>query len=783
MYLFDWKVAFRLMPLIMVIGASHYALGQDRIDSPGQQIREAEPMEGSPLKTFLNPDVNEPGGGFDVLARSFSKKKRSELINLKAYSDEEWERAVSAVHANRKACRKGDAEGCMAAGDAYVSGDGVWPVSAIAYILYRDACDKGLGAGCRAIVETGVYDYLNSENASEADRRLLEKACDLGDLIGCDRFAYELRASFVAPADLARSDAILESACKAGGIEACVSIGELLMQSVQPEDQNKAADLLDTMCRNAALQACQIMANNWQNRSDPDEWRISQYKHYSCYLESVVECLDMGERAYSGMGVAENHQLAFLYYAKACHIESAYCQISESLRTIPQLRSACSGGDDTQSCAALGRALSLTLSPARDSKTAFHLLESSCRNGTGRDCYAASELLDFKDPARSERRTELLERGCQADVAEVCFKLARALEEGLKKADLKRAVELYIRLCDASFPQACAYESKYAGIVPSARIMPADESFIAPFTSDGAPDVLRPSSILEACFTGSERFRGKTYVQFNCDRSEKGIGSQPARPGQAPWQALLWRPEILAGNRLSAAQRVLCGGSVIAQGWVLTAAHCLTDNGTTVLDGGHRVRLGVYNPSENEGISYPILRVIPHPQYNASNRFVFDIALIRYDHRAGSVASARAKMNPVHSISLDPLEVGQRKIVKGMPVYSFGWGWTEAENSNSTDYLQIVKMELSSESACTALTKFTNALSNAALCAGGKSREQTCFGDSGGPLIFYGDSGKRPILMGVVSAGKKCGTTGKPSQYTRVAKVKNWIASHVPGMR
>mgnify|MGYP002788295205 CR=1 FL=1 len=71
-------------------------------------------------------------------------------------------------------------------------------------------------------------------------------------------------------------------------------------------------------------------------------------------------------------------------------------------------------------------------------------------------------------------------------------------------------------------------------------------------------------------------------------------------------------------------------------------------------------------------------------------------------------------------------------------------------------------METVSEDDCTALTKFTGALANAALCAGGKDGEQTCFGDSGGPLVLYSDNGRRPVLIGVVSAGKKCGTTGLP---------------------
>ena len=95
---------------------------------------------------------------FDLLARTFTKKKRSELINDKSYTDAEWAQLERAVKTNNAACRKGDAEACLAAGKAYETGDGVWIVQDIAFILYNDACNLGLGEGCRAF-----YDLANSE--------------------------------------------------------------------------------------------------------------------------------------------------------------------------------------------------------------------------------------------------------------------------------------------------------------------------------------------------------------------------------------------------------------------------------------------------------------------------------------------------------------------------------------------------------------------------------------------------------------------------------------------
>jgi secreted trypsin-like serine protease len=93
--------------------------------------------------------------------------------------------------------------------------------------------------------------------------------------------------------------------------------------------------------------------------------------------------------------------------------------------------------------------------------------------------------------------------------------------------------------------------------------------------------------------------------------------------------------------------------------------------------------------------------------------------------------------------------------------------------------LKGVKMALRTEVDCGVITRFAGPLANAVLCAGGPRGEQACTGDSGGPLIYYGDPGGVPRVIGVVSAGKKCGTLGEPSRYTRVAKSIAWIRSIV----
>jgi secreted trypsin-like serine protease len=219
---------------------------------------------------------------------------------------------------------------------------------------------------------------------------------------------------------------------------------------------------------------------------------------------------------------------------------------------------------------------------------------------------------------------------------------------------------------------------------------------------------------------------------------------------------------------------------VIRTGWVLTAAHCLTDEGgVPVLTGGHRIRLGLYNPLDDEGYTYRILRVIPHPDFQPST-FAFDVALVQYDPKGEKLGG---QVYPIARIRLDPQPITARTIRARMPAYTFGWGRTALEGGAPPEELRGARLELRDLDSCTRLTSFRDKRRDAVLCAAGARGEQACFGDSGGPLITYGDAGGVPTLLGVVSAGVKCGRTSVPSRFTRIAHplVQRWLNAILPG--
>jgi hypothetical protein len=70
-------------------------------------------------------------------------------------------------------------------------------------------------------------------------------------------------------------------------------------------------------------------------------------------------------------------------------------------------------------------------------------------------------------------------------------------------------------------------------------------------------------------------------------RSRKRVGGNAfvAAPGSAPWMAQLQRPlyvKAATSRALNWDDRQYCGGSLIAPGWIVTAAHCLTEYGSDI---------------------------------------------------------------------------------------------------------------------------------------------------------------------------------------------------------
>ena len=94
------------------------------------------------------------------------------------------------------------------------------------------------------------------------------------------------------------------------------------------------------------------------------------------------------------------------------------------------------------------------------------------------------------------------------------------------------------------------------------------------------------------------------------------IGGADATAGEWPWQAKLETKKW----------GFTCGGSLITPTWVMTAAHCISDNDPSV----YSVTLGDLNRKKKDGTEqkFSVKRVVVHPDYNSPFPVNNDIALI-----------------------------------------------------------------------------------------------------------------------------------------------------------
>ncbi|KAM3870233.1 ovochymase-2 [Diretmus argenteus] len=274
---------------------------------------------------------------------------------------------------------------------------------------------------------------------------------------------------------------------------------------------------------------------------------------------------------------------------------------------------------------------------------------------------------------------------------------------------------------------------------------------------------------------------GVPQARSMMDHALRVVGGTEARYGSHPWLVSLRNK----GSHF-------CGGAILADRWIMTAAHCFASISKEFVR-GVRVVVGELDRRvhDEEEQSFLIKTVSVHEKYQHAFPMSYDIALLELDQHIRLGAHVQPICLPLANENFPP----KTSCIVG------GWGRMK-ERGRLPAVLREVQLDLVEPARCKhVLQTLQTSLLNqgpdrprptmTVLCAGPeRGGKDACQGDSGGPLVcLAGWRGGRWVVAGVTSWGKGCGRSwgnnssrppsrrGSPGVFTDIRLLLPWIKS------
>ncbi|XP_045489848.1 chymotrypsin-2-like [Pieris rapae] len=255
----------------------------------------------------------------------------------------------------------------------------------------------------------------------------------------------------------------------------------------------------------------------------------------------------------------------------------------------------------------------------------------------------------------------------------------------------------------------------------------------------------------------SEGVLGEGDVSEAIDGDSRIIGGKDATPGMANYQVSI---------RIHKRKREWhnCGGSIINEEYVLTAASCVYRMKRHILSivvGRHAI--------DNGGDRYKIKKLIPHANYSNSVE-KNNIALIQIEGRFK------------FSDKVQPIELLKEMVPIGKKCLFTGFGYVDLRRQTVPNNLQMLEYKTISNDDCT--KKFIRSpysqfvpIDAGQLCAERQENKGACYGDFGGPLVIQNEKNKT-VQIGVLSWVVPCARY-YPEVFNSVHGFYNWIQSNI----
>jgi len=252
---------------------------------------------------------------------------------------------------------------------------------------------------------------------------------------------------------------------------------------------------------------------------------------------------------------------------------------------------------------------------------------------------------------------------------------------------------------------------------------------------------------------GNKSFAEECGLENPNGIEDRIVGGHEAAHHEWPWQVALFIDDAW-----------FCGGSLISDEWVMTAAHCA--DGASYFDimaGAHNVRAS----SEPHRIEITSFEGQTHPEWD-SNSLYADIALVHLPEKVAFSEFIRPSCLPPASDANEQY-VGQLTT----PV---GWGKNADNAGGITPDLNMVS-DLPVINPETCADYYGSIIYSGIMCIDSAGGKGVCNGDSGGTLnIRQSEGGNKWTQVGVTSFVSSAGCeSGNPHGFSRVAEHLEWI--------